>query len=79
MQHFGFGSLEELPRTDELPIVLRDRVSLGVDGLTEETGAQEGQEVSELADGAEETVVDPESEPVSTEDLGLVRDRYLEG
>jgi len=28
LEHFGFTSLEELPRPDELPVVLRDRSSL---------------------------------------------------
>ncbi len=29
LEHFGFGSLDELPRPEELPIVLRDRIPLG--------------------------------------------------
>jgi len=29
LEHFGFGSLDELPRPDELPVVLRDRIPLG--------------------------------------------------
>jgi segregation and condensation protein B len=32
LEHFGFRSLEELPRPEELPIVLRERIPLGVDG-----------------------------------------------
>ncbi len=31
LEHFGFASLDELPRPDELPIVLRERIPLGVD------------------------------------------------
>jgi len=31
LSHFGFGSLEELPRPEELPVVLRERVPLGLD------------------------------------------------
>ena len=29
LEHFGFASLDELPRPEELPIVLRDRIPLG--------------------------------------------------
>ena len=36
LEHFGFRSLEELPRPEELPIVLRERIPLGVDGDTGE-------------------------------------------
>jgi segregation and condensation protein B len=32
LEHFGFRSLEDLPRPEELPILLRDRIPLGVDG-----------------------------------------------
>jgi hypothetical protein len=31
LEHFGFRSLEDLPRPEELPIVLRDRIPLGLD------------------------------------------------
>ena len=31
LEHFGFRSLEELPRPEELPIVLRERIPLGVE------------------------------------------------
>ncbi|MBT8335039.1 MAG: SMC-Scp complex subunit ScpB [Gemmatimonadetes bacterium] len=31
LEHFGFASLDELPRPEELPIVLRDRIPLGDD------------------------------------------------
>lgn len=36
LEHFGFKSLEDLPRPDELPIVLRERIPLGPDGAEEE-------------------------------------------
>jgi hypothetical protein len=29
LEHFGFRSLEDLPRPEELPVILRDRVPLG--------------------------------------------------
>lgn len=31
LEHFGFNSLDDLPRPEELPVVLRDRVPLGTD------------------------------------------------
>jgi len=34
LEHFGFRSLEDLPRTDELPVVLRDRRALTEDQAT---------------------------------------------
>jgi segregation and condensation protein B len=46
LEHFGFRSLEDLPRPEELPIVLRERVPLGPEDLTPEiaevSGAGEG-------------------------------------
>jgi segregation and condensation protein B len=33
LEHFGFKSLEDLPRPEELPIVLRERIPLGVEEL----------------------------------------------
>ncbi len=36
LDHFGLASLDELPRPEELPVVLRDRVSLEFDGPDEE-------------------------------------------
>ncbi|HCW77901.1 MAG TPA: SMC-Scp complex subunit ScpB [Gemmatimonadetes bacterium] len=79
LEHFGFGSLEDMPRADELPIVLRDRVSLGVEGLTEEDGERQDQEVSLRAPGTEETSVAPEAEINSDEELDLSSGRQLEG
>ena len=45
LEHFGFRSLEDLPRPEELPIVLRERIPLGLEdtmgelesGVDEET------------------------------------------
>ena len=36
LEHFGFASLEELPRPEELPVVLRERIPLGLDDDEEE-------------------------------------------
>lgn len=32
LEHFGFKSLEDLPRPEELPVVLRERIPLGSEG-----------------------------------------------
>ena len=29
LEHFGFASLEDLPRPEELPVILRERIPLG--------------------------------------------------
>ena len=51
LEHFGFRSLEDLPRPEELPIVLRERTPLGPeDDLAEEDDAVGG-EVAEKARG----------------------------
>ena len=38
LEHFGFRSLENLPRPEELPVVLRDRIPLGPDPDESEEG-----------------------------------------
>jgi segregation and condensation protein B len=61
LEHFGFRSLEDLPRPEELPIVLRDRIPLGIDdGEDEDKDGGEGGAGDEAehqegdgADGAE--------------------------
>lgn len=39
LEHFGFRSLEDLPRPEELPIVLRERIPLGLDDEEETESA----------------------------------------
>jgi segregation and condensation protein B len=41
LEHFGFRSLEDLPRPEELPIVLRERIPLGPEDVTGELEAGE--------------------------------------
>ena len=59
LEHFGFSTLEELPRPDELPIVLRERIPLGDDDPDDEDpGLQPqldlgGGETADEGDGAE--------------------------
>jgi len=51
LEHFGFKSLEDLPRPEELPVVLRDRVSLGpLDDSSE--GDEPSEEAGEPAGAA---------------------------
>lgn len=46
LEHFGLKSLEDLPRPEELPIVLRERIPLGAEEPAPEAGAAEGAEVT---------------------------------
>jgi segregation and condensation protein B len=59
LEHFGFRSLEDLPRPEELPIVLRERIPLGPEEESDDespedqaqaTLALEAGEVSEVAE-----------------------------
>ncbi len=50
LEHFGFKSLEDLPRPEELPVVLRDRVPLDLDD-DEDDEEDETQEELALASG----------------------------
>ncbi|MBW3534541.1 MAG: SMC-Scp complex subunit ScpB [Gemmatimonadetes bacterium] len=43
LEHFGFASLDDLPRPEELPVVLRDRLPLGEDDEEEDGGEAESQ------------------------------------
>jgi segregation and condensation protein B len=62
LEHFGFRSLEDLPRPDELPVVLRERPAAEPDGdvaaeggvpadapVAAEGGAQAGSDVPEMS------------------------------
>jgi segregation and condensation protein B len=54
LEHFGFKSLEELPRPEELPIILRERIKLG----PEEEAAEEARAEAEqlvLGEGSDAT------------------------
>jgi segregation and condensation protein B len=56
LEHFGFKSLEDLPRPEELPIVLRERIPLGVEELEEIPGEDEAPADAPL-EGAVDVVV----------------------
>jgi segregation and condensation protein B len=51
LDHFGFGSLEDLPRPEELPVVLRERIPLGPQDGDEE-GTDPNQVPLELNGGS---------------------------
>jgi len=53
LEHFGFRSLEDLPRPEELPVILRDRVPLERPDAEEEEDAQEELELQEAEEGTE--------------------------
>ena len=51
LEHFGFGSLEDLPRPEELPVVLRERVPLGSEQAAAEEVEVEGAHDVDAASG----------------------------
>jgi segregation and condensation protein B len=42
LEHFGFRSLEDLPRPEELPVVLRERIPLGIEEVGEDDALEDG-------------------------------------
>jgi len=56
LEHFGFRSLDDLPRPEELPVVLRERIPLGPEELPEDATEAElerrGQVAMPLQEGA---------------------------
>jgi len=54
LEHFGFASLDDLPRPEELPVVLRDRIPLGLDD------DEEGEDPDQLSLGGSEEPTDDE-------------------
>ncbi len=68
LEHFGFRSLEDLPRPEELPIVLRERIPLGPDEESDnESPEDEAQaalalETGEVG-GVAEAAEAPDSDP----------------
>jgi segregation and condensation protein B len=55
LEHFGFASLDDLPRPDELPVVLRERIPLGGDDDQEDAPPEPApeEETGQLALGTE--------------------------
>ena len=67
LEHFGFRSLEDLPRPEELPVILRERTPLG-------PPEGEGDEEQDEADGQAELALANEADD-STSGDGAVEER----
>jgi segregation and condensation protein B len=67
LEHFGFQSLEDLPRPEELPVVLRDR-TLAI--LPEDTPVDPDQEELPLDGAPVEALPAPVEEPALAEEEG---------
>lgn len=69
LEHFGFNSLDELPRPEELPVVLRDRIPLGPEDEDEEEEEADAEPELQLEGGgeSEEAAEDDEIEPTDDE------------
>jgi segregation and condensation protein B len=80
LEHFGFKSLEGLPRPDELPIILRERLPLGAeedDGESRDTEEDEqdgGQQEPLALNGAVAGDGDPDAEAAAEVDAGTAAD-----
>jgi segregation and condensation protein B len=71
LEHFGLRSLEDLPRPEELPIVLRERVPLGPEEPPGEEGEGDADAASaQLTLGEGDEGMDPEGEAQSAETAG---------
>ena len=64
LEHFGFASLDDLPRSDELPVLLRDRAPLEELIEKQEAGTLEDEDVAGGLDG--EAVAEPAESPAET-------------
>jgi segregation and condensation protein B len=63
LEHFGFRSLEDLPRPEELPVILSERAPLEEEAPPEETSELAPEdEPAESELGVEEVLAEPESE-----------------
>jgi segregation and condensation protein B len=79
LEHFGFRSLEDLPRPDELPVVLRDRtpvVALPLDEDEASPDAPASDAESATADGASE--VSAVASSAEVQDVGTAEDAAID-
>jgi len=70
LEHFGFRSMEDLPRPDELPVVLRDRAPLDLDE-DDDGDEPEAQGEMALGDGASdrgELILAGDADPDGSDD-----------
>lgn len=70
LEHFGFRSLEDLPRPDELPVVLRDRTLVRTLPLEEEpvASAPEATAASTATAASEATAAEAVAEQIASEE-----------
>ncbi|HSJ09589.1 MAG TPA: SMC-Scp complex subunit ScpB [Longimicrobiales bacterium] len=89
LEHFGFRSLEDLPRPDELPVVLRDRTPAAPEAPADDgapsddavalAAASEAQAAPEIAqDATQEPVPDAAPEPAEDATSDPARDAASE-
>jgi len=64
LEHFGFRSLEDLPRPEELPIVLRERIPLG----PETTGEEDDEEQEQVSSDSVEVQASADEATAGSED-----------
>ncbi|HSG08456.1 MAG TPA: SMC-Scp complex subunit ScpB [Longimicrobiales bacterium] len=73
LEHFGFKSLEDLPRPEELPVILRERIPLGPEeGPEEDEAGQPDSEQLSLGEAvaAADEVIEAEASPDAEVDVG---------
>ncbi len=60
LEHFGFRSLEDLPRPEELPVVLRERIPLGLEDGERESADDDGPADAATGSDGEEATDQPD-------------------
>ncbi len=68
LEHFGFRSLEDLPRPEELPVILRERAPLELPEEDEADAATESDEPAAETEPAGESERAPEAEAERAEE-----------
>ena len=71
LEHFGFRSLENLPRPEELPVILRDRIPLGPPEDEAEAGEQEELPLGSGEPPAEVEGEQRDAEPMDDQDAAV--------
>jgi segregation and condensation protein B len=75
LEHFGFRSLEDLPRPEELSVVLRERIPLGTeDEMLELTGSGEVEESGDEAASGQSGEPGESREPGDSGQLAALRE-----
>ena len=77
LEHFGFASLDDLPRTEELPILLRDRAP--IEELEKEMEEEDAEGQEELSLEPEPPEPEPEVEARTEADLHTEQEDPFQG